>query len=90
MDRQDKITKGLCSYRECQRKAMRGRTTCSGHMSAGRFLRKGERMTDKQKLRQLDRKIAAGTATRAQVLQAIDLLRDKHAEDARRTAQFAR
>jgi len=45
-----------------------------------------KRMTDKQKLRQLDRKIAAGTATRAQVLQAIDLLRDKHAEDARAEA----
>ena len=45
-----------------------------------------KRMTDKQNLRQLDRKIAAGTATRAQILQAIDLLRDKHAEDARAEA----
>ena len=32
-------------------------------------------MTDKQKLRNLDRKINAGTATRAQVLAAIDLKR---------------
>ena len=42
-DRLRRLATGVCTFRECDRKAMRGHLMCKRHGSAGRLLNKGER-----------------------------------------------